>query len=78
MLSQLKANARVVRTSLGGGQHGSLGLLLKSGQYTIIVPGTPFVYPNHPSPLTLSAYQLLHVTHQITSKHADQVRLVLR
>ena len=45
LLNQLKANARSVRTSLGGGNHGYLGLLLSPEQYASIAPNTPFVYP---------------------------------
>ena len=75
MFNQLKANARSVRTSLGGGNHGYLGLLLSPAQYATIAPATPFVYPVHPGPLHLPAYQLPHVTQQITAQYSDTVRL---
>ncbi len=75
LLNQLKANARSVRTSIGGGQHGYLGLLLSPAQYAIIAPNTPFQYPPHPGPLQIPAYQLPHVTQQLTSQHSDSVRL---
>ena len=38
LFNQLKANARSVRTSLGGGNHGYLGLLLSPAQYATIAP----------------------------------------
>ena len=45
LLNQLKANARSVQTSLGGGQNGYLGLLLSPEQCAILAPTTPFIYP---------------------------------
>ena len=73
LFNQFKANARSVRTSLGGGQHGHLSLVLSPAQYNTIAPNQPFIYPAHPGPLTLPAYQLLHVTQQITSQHAESI-----
>ena len=75
LLNQLKANARSVRTSLGGGQHGYLGLLMSPAQYATIAPHTPFIYPTHPGQLNIPAYQLPHVTQQLTSQHNENVRL---
>ena len=75
MLNQLKANARSVRTSLGGGNHGYLGLLLPRDQYDVIAPNTPFIQPIHPGQLEIPPFQLPHVTHQVMSTHAEQVRL---
>lgn len=75
MVNQLKANARAVRTTLGGGQHGYLGLVLSAQQYAILAPATPFTRPLHPGPLVLPPYQLPHVTQQAQSQHTEQVRL---
>ena len=75
MVNQLKANARAVRTTLGGGQHGYLGLLLSQQQYNVIAPGTPFVRPAHPGPLVIPPFQLPHVTQEAQSRHAEGVRL---
>ena len=75
MVNQLKANARAVRTTLGGGQHGYLGLLLAQHQYDVIAPGTPFVRPAHPGPLVIPPFQLPHVTQEAQSRHAEGVRL---
>ena len=75
IFNQLKANAQSVCTSLGGGNHGYLGLLLLPTQYAIIAPTTPFIYPIHPGPLNLPAYQLPHVTQQITSQHSENIRI---
>ena len=75
LFNQLKANARSVRTSLGGGSHGCLGLLLSPAQYTTIAHTTPFIYPIHPGPLNVPAFQLPHVTQQITSQHSENIRI---
>ena len=77
LVNQLKANARSVRTTLGGGQHGYLGLVLSSQQYAIVAPNTPFHRPHHPGPLNIPPYQLPHVTQQIQATHAEQVRPIL-
>ena len=75
LVNQLKANARAVRTTLGGGQHGYLGLILSPQQYNILAPGTPFIRPPHPGPLVIPPYQLPHVTQQAQAQHAEQLRL---
>ena len=75
LVNQLKANARSVRTTLGGGQHGYLGLVLSAQQYAIVAPNTPFHRPHHPGPLNIPPYQLPYVTQQIQATHAEQIRL---
>ena len=75
MLNQLKANARSVRTTLGGGQHGYLGLLLPRKQYEVLAQNTPFQAPLHPGQLIIPPFQLPHVTQQIISQHTEAVRL---
>ena len=44
---QLKANAASIPTTLGGGNHGNLGLILSPAAYTTISP-TAFVEPAYP------------------------------
>ena len=46
----LKANAASYPCSLGGGNHGYLGLILTPAVYTTVAPGTPFVIPVQPPP----------------------------
>ena len=75
LFNQLKANTCSVQTSLGGGQHGYLSLVLSPAQYNITAPNIPFTYPTHPGPLTLPVYQLPHVTQQITSQHTKSIRV---
>lgn len=65
----------MVRTILGGGQHGYLGLILSPQQYDVIAPGTPFVRPANPGPLVIPPFQLPHITQEAQSRHSEQVRL---
>ena len=44
---QLKANAASIPTTLGGGNHGYLGLILSPSSYATIAT-TPFQEPNYP------------------------------
>ena len=49
---ECKANAKYVRSNLGGGDQGHLGLAITATAYTRISPGTPFVclsLPNLPT-----------------------------
>ncbi len=47
---ECKANAKSVRSSLGGGQQGHLGLISSAPAYARIAPGTPFHRPGLPAP----------------------------
>ena len=46
----LKANAASFPSSLGGGNHGYLGLILTPAVYATVAPGTAFVIPPNPGP----------------------------
>jgi hypothetical protein len=50
VLTELKANAGSVPTTLGGGQHGHLGLLLSDARYTALAYSLPWVTPGNPGP----------------------------
>jgi hypothetical protein len=59
ILTELKANASSVPSTLGGGQHGHLGLLLSDARYTAlphaiawITPGNPGAFAPPPAPAT--------------------------
>ena len=41
MKNELKANAQLVPSTLGGGQHGNLGLVLTTDEYKKVAHGTP-------------------------------------
>jgi hypothetical protein len=50
VLTELKANASSVPSTLGGGNNGHLGLLLSPARYTALPNTLPFVSPNNPGP----------------------------
>ena len=74
LYNQIKANARYVHTTLGGGQFGHLGLVLTPQQYALLSP-TPYDKTPRPPPLVIPGYQLPHVVQNEQSRHAEQVRL---
>ena len=45
LVNQIKANARSIHTTLGGGQHGHLGLVLTALQYASLSPNQPYTKP---------------------------------
>jgi hypothetical protein len=48
VLIELKANASSVPSTLGGGQHGHLGLLLSTVRYLTVPLAVPWVTPGNP------------------------------
>ena len=51
MILELKANASSVSSTLGGGQHGYIGVILSPVTYATLAPMQPFVPPIHPGVL---------------------------
>jgi hypothetical protein len=49
VLTELKANASSVPSTLGGGQHGHLGLILSEVRYNALPHTAPWVTPGNPS-----------------------------
>jgi hypothetical protein len=49
-LIELKANASSVPSTLGGGRHGHLGLLMSDARYTALAHTVPFITPSNPGP----------------------------
>ena len=47
--NELKANAQSVETTLGGGAHGHLGLVVPPAIYNTIAPDTPYIKPRQPT-----------------------------
>ena len=62
--NELKTNAGSIRTPLGGGAHGHLGLILSPEEYETIAGTTPFVKPPNPG--------ALEITREMTNY--DQIR----
>ena len=50
---ELQANGSSVKTDLGGGNHGYLGLILTDEEYATITHTQPFVPPTYPGHLTI-------------------------
>jgi hypothetical protein len=50
VLTELKANASSVPSTLGGGNNGHLGLLLSNARYTALANTIAWVTPNNPGP----------------------------
>ena len=71
MNNELKANGQSVPSTLGGGQHGHLGLVLTSDEYKIVAHGTPYVKPTLPQLNTETGdtqFQLAQKQHQYDTK----------
>ena len=47
--NELKANEQSVETTLGGGAHGHLGLVVPPAIYITIAPDTPYIKPRQPT-----------------------------
>ena len=62
---ECKANARSVRSDLGRGTQGHLGLVSISTAYAHIVPGNPFIRPSLPTlPTTEGTAAVINSAHQ--------------
>ena len=72
--NELKANASSVPTTLGGGNHGYLGMILTPAEYHHIPPSDPFTRPPNPGVLvpnpagTAAQIASAEDTHPLTKK----------
>ena len=74
VLNELKANAQTVHSTLGGGAHGYLGLVLSPNQYAL-VSAQVFVRPAFPAPLAIPLNATIHMTTTLQQQHRDNVRI---
>ena len=74
VFKELKANAQPVHSTLGGGVHGYLGLLLSPVQY-VLVSNLPFVTPAFPVPLAIPINTTQHMSITLQQRHQDSVRV---
>lgn len=65
---QLKANAKAVPSTLGGGNNGLLGLVLTPAEYSIVCP-TPFIKPTRPAPLSIQPLTASHDIIRLQQEH---------
>ena len=70
--NQIKVNTSYIHTTLGGGQHGQLGLVLTAQQYAFISPH-PYLNPPCLPPIAKLAYQLPHILQTEQARHNEQV-----
>ena len=70
--NELKANTSSVSATLGGGNHGYLGMILTPAEYHCIVPADPFTRPPNPGVLvpnpagTAAQIASMENTHRLT------------
>ena len=72
--NEIKENAKLVYSNLGGGAHVHLDLVLTDAQYALIPP-TPFVYPTHLGLLIIPNSTTTPANSNVWIKHTNKVRL---
>jgi len=72
-----RLNASLVKTDLGGGNHGYLGLVLKDAEYSRIPHTQSFVAPNYPPTLTIPLTSTPIQALKLKDKHNEDKRLYL-
>jgi HPt (histidine-containing phosphotransfer) domain-containing protein len=72
--NQCKTNATRFNTTLGGGQHKYLGLVLSPARYQLL-SGVPFQKPNHPPPLDIPQGTTAAVATAMKEQHVEAKRL---
>ena len=72
MLRRMKANASSVPTSLGGGAHGYVGILLSPQAYASLSP-TPFIAPLHPGALFIPPGATQYAIAHAKQAHEDDL-----
>jgi hypothetical protein len=70
---EIKANAMAVHSTLGGGAHGHLGLVLTPAQYATLSP-TPFVRPVFPASLVVPAGTTAVASANMERLYKEQLR----
>ena len=74
MKNEIKANAQSVPSTLGGGNHGMLGLVLTPVEYAL-VSAVPFVTEPHPGPLVFPAGTTGVQSKAIEVEHKTRMKL---
>ena len=74
VLNELKANAQSVHSTLGGGAHGYLGLILSPIQYGLIT-ATAFVRPAFSAPIVIPLGGTINMTATLQQQHCDDIRI---
>ena len=74
MLLQIKANTSSVPSTLGGGQHGYIRVILSPVIYATLPPMHPFVPPDHPGILQIVHPAMQYKTSLTKTLHNESVR----
>ena len=75
--SELFSNAAVIQTTLGGGQHGHIGLIMQPALYANL-SATPFIIPQDPGPLPVFNPNIRYTAadrETVIREHKEQTRL---
>ena len=68
--NEIKSNALSVASTLGGGIHGHLGLVLSNAEYDRIT-NVPYVRPPHPGPLIIAPGTAAHEAARLQRDHRE-------
>ena len=72
---EINANALTVHTTLGGGQHGHLGLVCTAAVYATIPNTQAYQRPPNPEPLNIAPGATQYQIVQQKEQHAEDIRL---
>ena len=74
--NEVKANAQAVHSTLGGGEHGHLGLVCSPEIYATLVPdNTPYIKPQNPGRLMIEGTETQYQIAQRRNEHAEALRM---
>ena len=69
---ELRANAKAIHSTLGGGAQGHLGLLMTPAAYAHVSP-TAFVPPTHPGHITVAPGTSAHIAAALRDTHTAEL-----
>ena len=72
--NEVKANAMSVHTTLGGGAHGHLGLVVSAQEYATIPATTEYIRPVHPGVINIPNAATKYVITNIRETHHKNLR----
>ena len=74
--NEVKANAQAVHSTLGGGEHGHLGLVCLPETYaTLVLGNTPYIKPTNPGQLVIDGTETQYQITQCRDEHTEALRV---
>lgn len=73
LYKQIKANAKAIHSTLGGGANGHLGMVLTAAAYARVSPNTAWTIPAHPGSLVIPHGTTQHVTDHLREVHREEL-----